>query len=161
MLIGLAIQVIPLYLRYFGAAYTAYATFAYYTTAGAGFNVYKTSNFNAATPTWTPAASGIPNVPVDSFAIDPNNSAHLYAGTDIGVYASTDGGAGWAPLGTRLPAVAVFDMAIVQPRTSTEKLRVATYGRSLWEIGLTSNFRGGGFSLVRAIRARLPPLPSP
>jgi hypothetical protein len=115
---------------------TAYATFAYYTTAGAGFNVYKTTNFNNATPTWTPAANGIPNVPVDSFAIDPDNSEHLYAGTDVGVYASTDGGASWAPLGTRLPAVAVFDMAIVQPRTSSEKLRVATYGRSIWEIDL-------------------------
>ena len=118
---------------------TAYVTFAYYTAVGAGFNVYKTTNFNNATPTWTAAASGIPNVPVDSFAVDPNNSAHLYAGTDVGVYASTDGGANWAPLGTRLPAVAVFDMKIVQPRTSSEKLRVATYGRSMWQIDLTSS----------------------
>ncbi len=29
-------------------------------------------------------------------------------------------------------------MAIVQPRTATEKLRVATHGRSMWQIDLTT-----------------------
>src|SRR5262249_48923134 len=91
---------------------------------------------SAPTPTWTPAASGIPSVPVNAFAIDPNNSTHLFAGTDVGVYASTDGGVSWSPFGTGLPAVAVFDMAIVQPGTSSESLRIATHGRSMWQIPL-------------------------
>jgi len=115
---------------------TAYVTFDYYAATGAGSNVWKTTNLNAVTPTWTAMANGIPNVPVNAFAADPNNSARLFAGTDIGVYASTDGGTNWAPLGTGLPAVAVFDMAIVQPGTATEKLRVATHGRSMWQIDL-------------------------
>src|SRR5439155_16948240 len=63
---------------------------------------------------------------------------HLFAGTDIGVYASTDGGATWAPFGTGLPATAVFDMQIVQPGTFNESLRVATHGRSMWQVPLSS-----------------------
>src|SRR5262249_50846173 len=42
----------------------------------------------------------------------------------------------WSPFGTGLPAVAVFDMAIVQPGTSSESLRIATHGRSMWQIPL-------------------------
>jgi hypothetical protein len=115
---------------------TAYVTFSYYAPAGQG--VWKTTNLNAATPTWTAAGTGIPSVPVNAFVVDPNNSSNLFAGTDIGVYGSTDGGTTWSPYGTGLPAVAVFDMKIVQPGTSNESLRVATHGRSMWQIPLWS-----------------------
>jgi hypothetical protein len=113
---------------------TAYVTFSYYATAGQ--SVWKTTNLSAATPTWTAAASGIPSIPVNAFMVDPNDSMHLFAGTDVGVYASTDGGATWSPFGTGLPAVAIFDMAIVQPGTGSEALRVATHGRGMWQIAL-------------------------
>src|SRR5262249_40448702 len=115
---------------------TAYVTFSYYASSNAGLNVWKTSNLSAAAPQWAPAAAGIPNVPVNSFAIDPNDSSHLFAGTDIGVYDSINGGLTWNPFGTGLPAVAVFGMAIVQPRTANESLRIATHGRSMWQIAL-------------------------
>jgi hypothetical protein len=115
----------------------AYVTLAYYAATGAGFNIWKTSNLSAVTPTWATAASGIPNVPVNAFVVDPLDSTHLFAGTDVGVYFSTDSGATWAPFGTGLPAVAVFDMAIVQSGTVNESLRVATHGRSMWEASLT------------------------
>jgi len=74
--------------------------------------------------------AGIPNVPVDAFAVDPMNSMNLFAGTDIGVYASTNGGTSWSPYGTGLPVVAVFDMAIQSPY---RLLRIATHGRGMWE----------------------------
>ena len=57
---------------------TAYVTFAFYAPAGQG--VWKTTNLNAATPTWTAAGSGIPSVPVNAFVVDPNDSTHLFAG---------------------------------------------------------------------------------
>jgi hypothetical protein len=113
---------------------TAYVTFSYYATAGQ--SVWKTTNLSAATPTWTAAATGIPSIPVNAFVVDPNDSTHLFAGTDVGVYASADGGATWSPFGTGLPAVAIFDMAIVQPGTGSEALRVATHGRSMWQVPL-------------------------
>jgi photosystem II stability/assembly factor-like uncharacterized protein len=117
-------------------ANTAYVTFSYYAPAGQG--VWKTTNCCSAVTTWASAGSGIPSIPVDSFVVDPNDSTHLYAGTDVGVYQSLNSGTSWTPFGTGLPAVAVFDMAIVQPGSAFEKLRVATHGRSMWEITLSA-----------------------
>lgn len=97
----------------------------------AGQHVWKTSNFNVVSliPTWTASGTGIPDVPVNGFAIDPANSNILYAGTDIGVYASTDAGANWASFSTGLPIVPVFDMAV---HPVSHNLRIATHGRGLW-----------------------------
>jgi hypothetical protein len=118
---------------------------AYVTLSSFGFvSVWKTTNLNDANPTWTAAATGIPNVPVNAFAIDASNSNNLYAGTDIGVYISEDAGASWVPFGTGLPIVAVFDMAI---HPVTKVLRIATHGRGLWEIptgDIVCNVSGSG-----------------
>ena len=115
----------------------AYVTFGGYgtTTApiAAGAHVWKTTNLNAAIPTWTISGNGIPDVAVNGLAVDPQNNQHLYAGTDRGVYNSTDGGATWALYGTGLPNVSVFDVAIQNP---ARVLRIATHGRGMWEIPL-------------------------
>lgn len=101
-------------------------------------HVYKSTNFAGAV-TWT-AASGsggtaIPDVPVNSILIDPLNSQHVYAGTDIGVYYSADGGGSWNPLGGGLPKVAVFEMAFNgDPSPATRIIRIATHGRGMWEL---------------------------
>lgn len=94
-------------------------------------HIWKTTNLNAGTPTWTATANGIPDVPVNALAVDPDNSNDVYAGTDIGVYKSTDAGATWNPFGLGLPKMAVFEMAIQDP---FRILRIATHGRGFWEI---------------------------
>ncbi len=118
---------------------------AYVTLSAFGVvNVWKTTNFNNAAPTWTAAATGIPNVPVNAFVVDPANSNNLFAGTDIGVYTSADAGVSWIPFGTGLPIVAVFDMAI---HPVTQILRIATHGRGMWQIpigGVVCNVSGSG-----------------
>ncbi|MCU1265466.1 MAG: hypothetical protein JWM21_1784, partial [Acidobacteria bacterium] len=129
----------------------AYITLSYY--AVPGFAVFKTTNLNladAGTVTWSAMSSGIPSIPVNAFVIDPANSNRLFAGTDIGVYISEDGGANWNPYGTGLPRVAVFDMAI-QPTSRT--LRVATHGRGMWETIVPSMISG---SVVYAINNAKP-----
>ncbi|MEZ5425474.1 MAG: VCBS repeat-containing protein [Pyrinomonadaceae bacterium] len=112
---------------------------AYVSLSGFGVNnVFKTTNFNSSPPTWTPAVgtgpNTIPQVPVSGFVVDPQNSNNIYAGTDIGVYVSTDAGQNWSPLGTGLPRVAVFDMALTNG--TPRKLRVATHGKGMYEISL-------------------------
>jgi photosystem II stability/assembly factor-like uncharacterized protein len=115
---------------------TAYVTLAGY-FANSTAHIYKTTNLSNAAPTWTGIDGGqIPDIPVNAFAIDPANSNNLYAGTDIGVYQSTDGGTTWAPFGDGLPRVAVFDMAI---QNSNRILRIATHGRGIWEISIDNN----------------------
>lgn len=106
---------------------TAYVTLNGY---GMASHVWKTTNFNSVAPTWTAAGSGIPDVPVNAFAINPYYSTKLYAGTDIGVYSSTNSGTSWVADSVGLPRVAVFDMAF-QGNTGT--LRIATFGRGIWE----------------------------
>ena len=113
-------------------ANTAYVTFATYCAGVANCaQVWKTANLDGAPPTWTMANSGIPDIPVSAFVVDPRNSNNLFAGTDIGVFSSTDGGATWNPYGAGLPRVAVFELAVHAP---TGTLRAVTHGRGLWEI---------------------------
>ncbi|MFZ0548760.1 MAG: hypothetical protein WAM60_25140 [Candidatus Promineifilaceae bacterium] len=111
---------------------TAYITYAGF-GAASGAHIWKTTNLAGGAGSWVPSGTGVPDVPVNAFVVDPNNSDHLYAGTDIGVYRSTDGGASWTPFSNQLPRVAVFDMAI---QNSARILRVATHGKGIWEIGL-------------------------
>ncbi len=101
-------------------------------TASTQSHVWKITNLNT-TPVITAINNGLPDVPVNTFAVDPVEGNNLFAGTDIGVYGSTDGGLTWMPYGTDLPVVAVFGMDI-QPTSRT--LRIGTHGRGVWKIGL-------------------------
>jgi hypothetical protein len=103
----------------------------------AGQHVWKTTNLlsGIGSVTWTPAGAGIPDTPVDSFAIDPANTNTLFAGTDIGVFRSSDGGANWIPFSNGLPRVAVFGMAI---QNTHRILRISTHGRGIWDYDLTA-----------------------
>jgi hypothetical protein len=110
--------------------FTAWVTFGGYGVP-AGQHVWKTTDLNSPVPTWTAAGNGIPDVPVNALVADPLDSNTLFAGTDIGVYATFDGGANWAPYGTGLPRIAVFDMAL---QNAHRVLRIATHGRGIWEV---------------------------
>src|SRR5439155_17120220 len=44
----------------------------------AGQHVWKTTNLLSGTPTWSASGSGIPDVPVNAFAIDPSNPSQLF-----------------------------------------------------------------------------------
>jgi|GEM_PF-717834 len=106
-----------------------------YSAYGVAVNehIWKTTNLSDIVPTWKAIGSGIPDIPVLSFAVDPFDSNILYAGTDIGVYQSIDGGGSWIPFNLGLPFVPVFDMAI-HPISRT--LKIATFGRGLWSTKL-------------------------
>ncbi len=128
--------------------FTAYVSFVSFSPP-AGQQIFKTTNLNDPTPTWTASSNGIPRVPISSLAVDPQDSNSIYAGTDIGVYHSSDGGANWSPLGTGLPRVAVFDVKISNVQ---RYLRIATHGRGIWEIGIPGRqlpvLRNGGATIT-------------
>ena len=108
---------------------------AYVTLTGYGVSshVWKTNDLLSGTPNWTAAGSGIPDVPTNTFAIDPVNTQQLYAGTDIGVFSSADGGASWQAFSDGLPRVAVFGMEI---HPVHRIMKIATHGRGVYEIDL-------------------------
>ncbi len=97
-------------------------------------HVMKSTNLNSATPTWTNSGVGIPDVPTNGLVIDPTDPQTLYAGTDIGVFRSINGGANWEPFSEGLPRVAVFEI-VIQP--THRILKIATHGRGIWEYNLS------------------------
>ena len=108
---------------------TAYVTISAFNVV----NVWKTNNLNATPPTWSSTVgtggNSLPLIPVNAFLVDPANNKILYAGTDIGMYVSTDGGVAWNPFGTGLPRIAVFGIA----KAADGTIRIATHGRGMWE----------------------------
>jgi len=120
----------------------------------AGQHIWKSTNLLSGSPTWAPAGGGIPDVPVNSFVVDPADSQTLYAGTDIGVFRSVDGGTNWQPFNSGLPRVPVFGMEI-QPLHRV--LRIATHGKGMWEYDLANkkavaDFDGDGRTDVSIFR---------
>ncbi len=88
--------------------------------------------------TWAPLHGNgtgfdLPNVGIDVVRYDPSDLTNntLYVGTELGVYRSTDAGQTWHRFGQGLPMARVTDMFI--SRTGA-MMRVATYGRGLWEL---------------------------
>jgi hypothetical protein len=76
------------------------------------------------------AATALIDVDFNALAVDPANAAHVFAGADIGVWESTDGGANWAPYAEGLPEAGVSDLRI---HASRRLIRAATYGRGVYE----------------------------
>ena len=66
---------------------------------------------------------------VMTVAEDPKNPAVLYAGTEFGVFVSTDRGGGWNRVRAGLPTVPIHEI-VFHPREND--MIVATHGRSLW-----------------------------
>ena len=86
--------------------------------------------------TWNPIvgtdpAHRLPNVAIYVVKYDPVTPTTIYAGTDLGVYFTTDDGASWNRMGDGLPIVPARDLYVAK---NQDFIRVATYGRGLWEI---------------------------
>jgi hypothetical protein len=74
---------------------------AYAATWGGG--VLKTTNATAVTPVWASSNTGLGSNNVSALALDAAASSNLYAGTDLGIYRSTDGANIWTSATTQPP----------------------------------------------------------
>ena len=90
--------------------------------------VYKSTDSGA---NWTNITGSLPNIPTHQIRYKTaSTDGELFLATDLGVYYRTNTAGDWVKLGTGLPNVIVYDLEI---HYATEKLRVATYGRGVWE----------------------------
>ena len=101
----------------------------------AGPHVARTADGGA---TWADATGDLPQLPVNKVVVDPNDSTGntVYAANWIGVYRTVNGGANWSRVGTGLPLAMVSDLYF-EPHGKF--LRIASYGRGLWELPLPLN----------------------
>jgi photosystem II stability/assembly factor-like uncharacterized protein len=93
--------------------------------------LYRTTDFGAS---WTPISNNLPARPINVVFEDNLNADLLFAGNDMGVYVSLDGGQHWSALKGNMPVVAVHDL-VVHPREGD--LVVGTYGRGIWVTDIT------------------------
>jgi hypothetical protein len=70
-------------------AANAYATFSGFNGQDHLGHVYATNDYGRH---WTDVSGNLPNIPVNDVAIDPDQENVLYLATDVGVFASDDGG---------------------------------------------------------------------
>jgi photosystem II stability/assembly factor-like uncharacterized protein len=89
--------------------------------------VFRTTDYGR---TWKPISAGLPaDSPVFVVREDPNTRGLLVAGTDRGLFISTDDGASWRSLASNFPPAPVFDLTFQKQR---HDLVVATHGRGMF-----------------------------
>lgn len=77
---------------------------------------------------WQKIVNGLPNTTfVRVVREDPGKKGLLYAGTEMGVFVSFDGGLNWQSLQLNLPLVPIHDLVVKE-----DDLIAATHGRSFW-----------------------------
>lgn len=78
-------------------------------------------------------AGRLPDAPVNGIAQHPTLLDHLYVGTDVGVFASRNGGASWSTNNDGPADVSVDEVVFLHGSTT---LLCATHGRGLWTIAI-------------------------
>jgi|GEM_PF-6819538 len=103
----------------------------YVTYAGANANNIWRSRDDGAT--WTALKGALPSASVYDLAILPENPKVLYAATEVGLFASADGGDSWGAPESGPSLTTVRKLKYVDG-----KLVVGTYGRGVYQLDLKS-----------------------
>ena len=79
---------------------------------------------------FTNISSNLPGIVARSIVVDDNTPRGIYVGMNIGVFFQEEGAASWTNFSDNLPLVAINELEI---QKAAGKVRVATYGRGVWE----------------------------
>ncbi len=110
-------------------AYVVFSGFNTHTPGQEG-HVFKTSNGGAS---WQNISGNLPDVPVQTIALDASRPGTVYIGTDTGVFRTTNDGASWIPFNNGMANVAVVDLILTG---NNNTLIAATHGRSVYRVDL-------------------------
>ncbi len=102
-----------------------------------GAHVWRSTNGGAAWQSIDGSGStGVPDIPVHSLVVDPDDSQRLYIGTDLGVMVSIDGGRTWMTEETGFgPAVTMW-LSLIRTPAGQKQLFAFTHGRGAWRVTL-------------------------
>lgn len=78
------------------------------------------------------SSNGFPNVATYSLLVMPYDPNVMWAGTEIGLFVSTNGGASWTYSNNGLPPVAIWQMRLADGG----RVVLATHGRGVWTVAV-------------------------
>lgn len=115
----------------------------YVTVQGLGaLHAYRSTDGGS---TWQDISRGLPDAPANSIVVDPTDANIVYLATDAGVYytqniasCSQPSSACWSIFGALLPNAPVTRLSLVNTSSGPAML-AATYGRGVWQIGLSNS----------------------
>ncbi|MBX7236168.1 MAG: hypothetical protein K1X65_17425 [Caldilineales bacterium] len=102
-------------------------------TPGTPGHIFKTTDGG---DNWQNISNNLPDIPLLTVVIDPQNPTHLYVGSDIGVFRSTNDGGSWASYNTGLANVPIYDLEL---NNTTRQLWAGTHGRGAYRLSLTGS----------------------
>lgn len=92
-------------------------------------NVWKSTDGGASfAPAVGSGTTGLPAVPVHSLVVHPSKSDWIYVGTEVGIFASTDGGNTWS-----LPHDGPANVSVDELFWVDRTLHAATHGRGVYK----------------------------
>jgi len=103
-------------------------------------NVYLTTNGFDAAPTWVSKHGNLPQAPVRALARHPSNALWLYAGTEVGVFTTQDGGTTWSATNDGPGTVSVEELFFLNANT----LIASTHGRGMFQSTVTPPVSAAG-----------------
>ena len=93
--------------------------------------------------TFTNVSANLPAIVARAVVVDDNTPRGIYVGMNIGVYYKTEPDANWTNYSDNLPLVAINELEI---QKNAGKIRVATYGRGVWESPVATVAPPSGFT---------------
>ena len=107
-------------------------------------------------PGRTSSNNGFPDVAVYCLLVMPWDEQRIWVGTEIGIFESIDGGENWAYADYGLPAVAIWQMKIVN-----DEIVIATHGRGIWSLNNAELLETSVDELDLELNAQLTVFPNP
>ncbi|HEY4799407.1 MAG TPA: T9SS type A sorting domain-containing protein [Bacteroidia bacterium] len=106
---------------------TVYIVFSGFGTG----HIFKSTNAGGS---WTDVSTSLPDVPFHCVTVDPFNHNIVFAGCDLGIFYSSNGGSTWNTFNAGMPeAVMIFDL-VVSPSDNT--LVACTHGHGVYKRSL-------------------------
>ncbi len=119
-----------------------------------GQKVYTSRNGGVS---WSNYSGTLPNIPANCIKYVNQSNEALYLGMDVGVYYTDSTMSDWVLYNNNLPNVIIDDLEISY---STHKIKVATFGRGLWETPMWTDPTSINENSKEAVSLSIYPSPS-
>ncbi|MFZ9387550.1 MAG: VPS10 domain-containing protein [Chitinophagaceae bacterium] len=95
--------------------------------------VFVSTNAGA---TFTDISANLPAMAARAIVVSDDNPRYIYVGMNIGVFYKKESDPAWSSYSDNLPLVSINELEI---QKNAGRIRVATYGRGIWESPVASN----------------------